>query len=142
MAEQDLIRAAMENIEAFNAGDWGGEKAAMTPDSVYAELATQRRILGARLVCALAQDWKRSFPDAQGTINSTVAGGNTAVLEITWEGTQSGALAGPTGTIPPSGKRVVIPAVIVFTFQGDKINEAHHYFDMMSLLQQIGALPG
>jgi limonene-1,2-epoxide hydrolase len=27
----------------------------------------------------------------------------------------------------------------VFDVEGDKIREAHHYFDLMGLLQQIGA---
>jgi hypothetical protein len=28
------------------------------------------------------------------------------------------------------------------TFEGDAIKEAHHYFDMVLPLQQIGAMPG
>jgi hypothetical protein len=27
----------------------------------------------------------------------------------------------------------------VFELDGDKIREAHHYFDMMGMLQQLGA---
>jgi len=35
----------------------------------------------------------------------------------------------------------VTRAAQIATIQGDKIKETHHYFDMMSLLQQIGAAP-
>src|SRR3990172_1987646 len=47
MAEQDPIRVARENIEAFNAGDWQRVKATLAPDSVYDEVGTQRRLRGA-----------------------------------------------------------------------------------------------
>jgi len=30
---------------------------------------------------------------------------------------------------------------MVSAFQGDKIKESRHYFDLMALLQQIGAAP-
>ncbi len=48
---------------------------------------------------------------------------------------------GPAGTIPASHKRQTTQAVLVMNFEGDKIKESRHYFDMMSLLQQIDALP-
>ena len=30
--------------------------------------------------------------------------GNTVVLEVTWQGTQTGPLQGPTGTVPDRGR--------------------------------------
>ncbi len=141
MAKQDLIQRARENIEAFNAGDWNRYKALWTPDGVYHELATQRRLQGPDQQIEANRGWKEAFPDAAGKVSNVVASGNTVALEITWEGTQSGPLVGPGGTIPASGKRVVVPAAQVITFEGDRIKEARHYFDMMGLLQQIGAVP-
>ena len=41
-----------------------------------------------------------------------------------------------------SGKRQVTQAAWVFDFEGDKIKESRHYFDMVTLLVQIGAMPG
>ena len=141
MAEQDAIRVARENIEAFNAGDWQRLKATLAPDSVYDEVGTQRRIQGADEVVQALQGWKQAMPDAKGTVANAVASGNTATLEITWEGTQTGPLAGPGGTIPASGKRQVTRAAFIATVEGDRIKESHHYFDMMALLQQLGAAP-
>jgi hypothetical protein len=60
-------------------------------------------------------------------------------LEITWEGTQTGPLHTPEGGVAPLSRRVVVKAAEVFEINGDKNPEAHHYFDMMGLLQQIGA---
>jgi len=63
-----------------------------------------------------------------------------AALEVTWTGTHTGPLETAEGTIPASGKRQETPAAIVLTFEGDKIKENKQYFDLMTLLKQIGAL--
>jgi hypothetical protein len=63
------------------------------------------------------------------------------VLEIIWEETQTGPLEGSAGTIPPSGKRAVLPAVEVMRMESGRSKENHLYFDLMGLLQQIGAVP-
>ena len=137
----DLIRIARENIDAFNAADWQRFRAPLAPDSVYNELGTQRRIQGPDQIVETLKGWKQAMPDAKGTVTNAFASGNTVALEITWEGTHTGPLVGPGGTIPASGKRQVTPAAWLLTFEGDKIKESHHYFDMMTLRQQIGAAP-
>ena len=136
----DLVKIAREAVDAFNASDWERTRALMTPDYLYNEVGTQRRIQGPEEAVAALQGWKQAMPDAKGKVTSAFARGNTVALEITWEGTQTGPLEGPTGTIPASGKRQVTPAVQILTFEGDRIKETHHYFDMVSLLKQIGAL--
>jgi steroid delta-isomerase-like uncharacterized protein len=136
----DLAKIAREAVDAFNASDWERTKALIAPDYLYNEVGTQRRIQGPEEVVAALQGWKQAMPDAKGTVTSALASGNTVALEIIWEGTHTGPLEGPTGTIPASGKRQVTPAAQILIFDGDKIKENHHYFDMMSLLKQIGAL--
>ncbi len=138
----DLTSIAREAVEAFNASDWERSKAIVTPDYVYNEHGTQRRIEGPEAVVAAMQGWKEAMPDAAGTVTNAVASGDTVTLEITWEATHTGPLQGPMGTIPASGKRQVTPAAWIFNFEGDKIKESRHYFDMVTLLVQIGAMPG
>ena len=137
----DPIEVAKNAIEKFNAGDWTGLQSTLTPDTVEDEFATQRRLEGPEAVVAAAEGWKRAFPDAHGTVRNAIASGNTAILEITWEGTQTGDLAGPQGTIPASGRQVSLPAVWVAEVEGDKAKAVRHYFDLMTLLAQIGAVP-
>jgi steroid delta-isomerase-like uncharacterized protein len=141
MATQDLTKVAGEYVDAFNAADWQRFKATLAPDIVYEEAGTQRRIQGVEEYVQLCQGWKQAFPDATGTIMQALAGDNLVAQEVAWEGTHSGPLVGPAGTIPASGRRVVSPATLWITFQGDKVKEVHHHLDLMGLLQQIGALP-
>ena len=137
----DPIEVAKAAVESFNAGDLSGLGSAFTPDAVEEEFGTQRRLEGPGAVMAAAEVWKRAFPDAHGTVRSAMASGNTAILEITWEGTQTGDLISPQGTIPASGRQVSLPAVWVMEVEGDKGKAVRHYFDLMTLLAQIGAVP-
>ena len=138
----DLTTIAREAVEAFNASDWERTKAIMTHDYVYNEVGTQRRIQGPEEVVAALQGWKEAMPDVTGSVTNALASGNTVTLEVTWEGTQTGPLEGPMGTIPASGRRQVTSSAWILTFEGEKIKESNHYFDMLSLLTQIGAIPG
>ncbi len=138
----DLTEIAREVVEAFNASDWERTRALMTPDYLYNEVGTQRSIQGPEEVVAALQGWKEAMPDVTGTVTNALASGNTVTLQVTWDGTHTGPLEGPMGTIPASGKRQVTPSAWILTFEGERIKESHHYFDMLSLLTQIGALPG
>jgi steroid delta-isomerase-like uncharacterized protein len=141
MAEQKLITTAHRVVEAFNAGDWEGCKATLAPDSVYDEVGTSRRIQGSAAIISCWQAWKQAMPDVKGAVNRAVADGNTVVLEMTWTGTHTGPLQGPAGTIPATGKHQTTRASWLLTFEGGKIKDSRHYFDMLSFLQQLGLVP-
>ena len=137
----DKVQLAKEGIEAFSAGDWKRFKAPLREDAVYEELATQRRIQGADQIVEATKGWKEAFPDAKGTITKVIESGDSVVLEVTWEGTHDGDLVSPMGTIPASHKRTKVQAVQIVTFKGDKVSETRHFFDLMTILAQIGAVP-
>jgi limonene-1,2-epoxide hydrolase len=62
-------------------------------------------------------------------------------IELTWQGTQSGPVATPDGKeLAPSNKRFTVKSVEVIEIEDGKIKVLRHYFDLMTLLQQIGAM--
>jgi steroid delta-isomerase-like uncharacterized protein len=136
-----MVKIAREQVDAFNRGDWEGVRAGLAPDARYDERGTQRMISGHDKIIELFKGWKQAFPDAVGSVTSAVASGDTAALEVTWNGTHTGPLVTAQGTIPASGKRQETPAAIFYTFAGDKIKESRQYFDSLTLLKQIGAQP-
>jgi len=140
VTEQDLIKTARSVVEAFNDNDWDRFGSLMTATTRYNEVGTQRRLQGVAEISQGLQSWKEAMPDVKGTVTNAFANTDRAVLEVTWEGTHTGPLAGPGGTIPASGKPLVTPSAWVFEFEGDKIKESRNYFDMLSFLQQIGAV--
>ena len=141
MAEQDLVKTARGLVEAFNRGDWEACKAALTSDSLYDEVGTARRLQGIDKIIEGFQGWKGAMPDVKGTVTNALTVGNTAVLEVTWSGTHTGPLPGPTGTLRATGKQQTTRAGWLLNFEGGKIKESRHYFDMLSFMQQLGVMP-
>jgi steroid delta-isomerase-like uncharacterized protein len=141
MPQANLIDIARELIDSFNAADSQRFKKHILTDALYDEIGTQRKIQGADKWVQTWEQWRRALPDVKGTVTNAIASGNTVVLEIRWEGTQTGSLELPISSIPASGKHTMTRASMIFGFDDDKVKECRHYFDMLALLQQIGALP-
>jgi steroid delta-isomerase-like uncharacterized protein len=138
---EESISAARAFTERYNAGDWDGMRDVIAPDAVYDEVGTGRRIEGADAILEVNKAWKAALPDSQGTIEDALSCDDRVVLRITWRGTQSGPLPLPTGgEIPPSNRQINVPACQIVRVADGKVVEAIHYFDMLTLLEQIGAM--
>lgn len=134
-----LIATAKAPTIAYNEKDWAALRAAVTPDFVYDEIPTQRKVQGVDQATTLFQGWAAAFPDSRATFHGAVAAGNTVVLEVTWAGTHQGPLETPAGRLAPTGKRIEIRACKVLELSGEQVRVERHYFDMTTLLRQIGA---
>jgi predicted ester cyclase len=136
------LRRVSDLIDAFNAADWNRLREHLDDAVLYTETGTGRRVEGVDAYVQLCQGWKEAFPDATGTVTNSVAGDDIAVLEIHWSGTHTGPLETPAGTVPPSGSAIAADASFWALSEGDRIREMHHHLDVLTLLQQVGALPG
>src|SRR5262245_32336870 len=135
-----MLELIKRNLAAFAAADWEAYKADFAPGIVYDEVATGRRVTGADEVVALDNGWKKAFPDGHATVKNFYTGGEgIGVVELEWAATHKGTLETPFGSLPASNKGVKVPAVMICKIVNGKIAEIHHYFDMLSLLRQIGA---
>jgi steroid delta-isomerase-like uncharacterized protein len=137
MSGESLTDAARAYVEAFNSADWDRFETALTPDSVYDEVGTGRRVEGRQDIVELFQGWKQTMPDARATVTSALASGNEVVLELTWKGT----MTGPWGDTPATGKQQVTRAAIFLRFSGETVSESRQYFDSLALLQALGVMP-
>jgi steroid delta-isomerase-like uncharacterized protein len=86
---------------------------------------------------AFADMWRSSFPDWHSTFEELIAEGERVAERWTGRGTHQGELQG----IPPTGKRVEVPGSVFYRIIDGKIVEFRGQLDMMSLMQQIGAVP-
>jgi len=93
---------------------------------------------GVEQVIAGFQGWATALPDSKATINKAFVSRDTVVLELTWRGTHKGPLQTPTGQIAATGKPVEIEACQVYQLAGGKPLSMRQYFDIATLLQQIG----
>lgn len=138
----DAITLAKEGVDAFSKADWERTRKISAPDLVYVEAPTGRRVKGIDQFLEVAKQWKAAFPEGDGKVTSAIASGDTAVLEITWSGKHTGPLATPMGDkIPATGKTMSVTAVQIVHASGGKVTEVHHYFDLMTVLAQLGVVP-
>ena len=142
MPQQSLVDIAKAQIIAYNDKNWDAVKAVVAPGVVYDEVGTQRRLEGVNDVIEAWRGWAAAIPDSKATFNSASTSGNTVVLEVTWRGAQTGPLQTATGQIPPTGKKIEIRACQVIEVANDKVHVIRHYFDMMTMMQQLGVVSG
>jgi steroid delta-isomerase-like uncharacterized protein len=138
LSPSQLIAAAKAPTLAYNDKNWTAARASITPDFVYDEVATNRKVQGVDQVLALWQGWAAAFPDSKATFHNAYVSGETVVLEVTWQGTHQGALQSPKGAIPATGKRIDVRSCIVSEMAGEKTKAQRQYFDMATMLQQLG----
>ena len=81
-------------------------------------------------------------PGLKHSVDALIAEGDCAAATLTIRGTHTRPFATPMGAIPPSGKSFVMPVINFYRFKDGLVIEHHSAFDMLSFLQQIGAMPG
>ena len=84
-----------------------------------------------------AQAYRTAFPDLHFTVEDQIGEADCVVTHWTARGT----LSGPLGRFPATGKRAVIKGVFIDRLAGGRIVEEWSYFDMLSLLGQVGLIP-
>jgi ketosteroid isomerase-like protein len=62
------------------------------------------------------------------------------VVELTLNGTQSGPLAMPAGTLPPTGKEMDAPCCDLFHLKDGKVTSFHCYTAATIIFGQLGVL--
>lgn len=141
MGAQDNAATLQAFNDAFNARDVDKAISLCTPDAETLMVATGQTFHGSDGVRQFFQGWTTAFPDGKVTTRTLTADDNTAVVEFTGHGTQTGPLVGPLGTIPPTGRAADTLFVSVCEMSGGKIARSRLYFDMGTLLAQLGIVP-
>jgi ketosteroid isomerase-like protein len=81
-----------------------------------------------------------AFPDMHREMFRVFEAGDTVIVELALQGTHKGPLALPSGTIPPTGKRVDAPCCDVFRLKNGKIESFNCYPSGTIILGQLGVL--
>ena len=139
MTDQQLIDIAQAPMIAFNQRDWAGLKSCTTADFVYDEVATHRKLEGSDQVTKMWKEWVIALPDCHGTfVNAFVSGGKVVCDEWIMRATHTGPMQTPDKVIPATGKRVEVRTCRIIEFEGDKVRSIREYFDLMTMMQQLG----
>jgi len=138
MSGENTATAIREAIEAFGRGDLEGAVAPFADDAEYNEFGTGQTYKGKAQIRAANQGWMIAFPDAKAEVKTQIVTGDEVALEVVWRGTHTGPLQSPAGTVPATGRRVEVPSAIVATMRGGKVQSQRQYFNLASLMQQLG----
>ncbi|MEU9289929.1 ester cyclase [Streptomyces sp. NPDC048275] len=79
----------------------------------------------------------RAFPDLKWTVEDMRAEGDTVAIRYTMTGTHEGPFAGVEGT----GRKVHAESFAFYRLTRGKIVEERAQLDMLTILQQMGAIP-
>lgn len=110
----------------------------------YATPGYRSHIPGADLDAAGMNGFAGAFfaalPDLDHDIMDVFGSGDRVALRLRLHGTHTGPLETPAGSIPPSNNPIDFEAINVTRFEGNKIAEHWISFDMMTVMQQLGAM--
>jgi steroid delta-isomerase-like uncharacterized protein len=108
-----------------------------TEDLVYEDVAMGAVNHGAGELRAFGEGFFSGFPDVTFELTSACADGNRGGAEWIMRGTHKGDLPG----MPTTGRHVEVRGASAFEFRGDRIRRCSDYWDMATLLKQLGFMP-
>ena len=138
MSTDELLTAAKASLEAYNDKNWDAARVSMAENCIYDEVATHRRVEGVERVIDAWIGWATAVPDSKATIEKSYAFDGGVVIELKWRGTQTGPMMGPEGEIPATGKSFEMRGCQVIEMDGDKAVAIRHYFDLATMMSQLG----
>jgi len=142
MSEQEHIKMAQADYEAFNAHDLDKMFSQLRAADFMGEGTGAPAPLNLEQYRMFLQGYLTAFPDAHIDVTLMIAQGNYVATRWTGTGTHTGPLHTPTGSsIPPTGKKVVLKACDIYELKDGKIFRSWNFFDRASLLGQLGLLP-
>ena len=90
---------------------------------------------------AYLQAFVTAFPDINVQVRQLLEDGDAVAAEVRFTGTQTGALAMPTGELPASGRSIDLEAVDLFRTQDGQIKAWRVYMDSTRFMTQLGLMP-
>jgi predicted ester cyclase len=135
----DVRESAQRFIRAFNAHDETALRELNHPNATF-EAPGNIQLRG-RDVTGYSEQWMKACPDAKLTVRNEIISAPWVVEEVTFEGTHQGPLDSPAGTIPATGKRLTVKAVLITRYENDLAIESRVCFDQVDVLTQLGVMP-
>jgi steroid delta-isomerase-like uncharacterized protein len=142
MSEQENIKAAQAFFDAWNAGDLS-KADSYEADGYMAEGPGAPAPMNTQQNRMYLQNFMTAFPGSKFEVLLTIAQGDYVVMH--WKiggGTHAGPLHTPSGgVIPPTGKTATVMGSTTSQVKNGKVTHTWAYWDLASLLGQLGLLP-
>ena len=133
-----MVREIKSHLTAESTRDLEALLAGMTEDCYNLVLCDPSPLYqGSEAVARRYRGLWTAFPDLHVRLRRLVAiDGDLAVTEHTLSGTHRGPLFG----VAPTGRPVQVETVVIWEFADERIRGETVYFDLATMLRQVGAL--
>ncbi|HEX2112376.1 MAG TPA: ester cyclase [Gaiellaceae bacterium] len=127
--------------ETINRHDAAAFAAIYAPDAVVRDPQYPEPLRGTAAVERDIADFFAAFPDLDASVERPIVDGTTYAFEVTMHATHSGPLRGAEGEIPATNKVVELRiGVFAKLDEQGRIREERRYYDLASLLGQLGVM--
>ena len=126
----------------MTSGDIDSVMSVMHDNCVNHDMGTGKVMEGLDENRADMENWTNTFSDMKVEVLNHVESGDTVVTEMKMSGVNTGDMEMPDGSkIPATGKSIEMNGCQVAKFQDGKIIKATQYYNMMSMMAQLGLMP-
>jgi steroid delta-isomerase-like uncharacterized protein len=136
-ADADPMKVAQAWTAAWNSHDVNAVVALFTEDALYEDVPTNAVSRGAKEIRAFAEFFITAVPDMKVELVSAVGQSDLKAGHTTIEWIFSGTDKG----IYKTGKQFSVRGVAVIDMVGEKIARNSDYWDVATLMRQVGLLP-
>jgi len=141
MADQAKVMVAQAFFDAWNAHDLS-QYDHYEADNMTSEAPGSPGPMNRQQNRMYLQNFLTAFPDSRFEVTLTVADGDYVVMHWVATGVHSGALMTPTGAaLEPTGKSARLVGCNTFEIRNGKTVHVWSFWDMTSLLGQLGLMP-
>lgn len=133
---ESFVREAYATAERFDLAGW---IALFGDDGVFVDESVKVTYKGPELDYPVRQ-YKTAFADMHRELYNFWTVGNTVLVRLALQGTHTGPLRTPFGTIPPTGKKMDAPCLDVFELENRKIKKFDCYPEGSVILAQLGVI--
>ncbi len=135
----DVKKMMGEYISAWNSHDVNQILSFFTDDGVLEDLALGVVSHGKKELTAFLNSSFTDIPDMKFKIKSDIGAGDWSGMEWVMSGTfVHSSLPG----MPATGKVFSVRGASIARFRGDKISHETDYYNLVTLLQHVGLMPG
>jgi ketosteroid isomerase-like protein len=132
-----FVRNAYAIAERMDLEGW---KSLFAEDGVFIDESIKATYKGPAELDYPLRKYHAAFADMHRELYDVWSVGNTVFVRLALQGTQTGPLETPSGTIPPTGKRMDAPCADIWELENGKIKKFDCYPEGSVILTQLGVI--
>ena len=132
---EQVVRRAYRAAEEMDLAAW---VASFTEDGTFTDESIPYTYRGAEELGKTVEVYAKAFPDMHRELHRFYVVGDIVIVQLSLQGTHTGPLELPQGTVPPTGKRMDAPCCDVFELVDGKIKRFDCYAEGSVIAKQLG----